>query len=63
MAIRLMQGDAVVAVPGVRDGLPRVLGNTTFEMEGRLWQMSPVYRTCSVARDERCDGESHRAFV
>ena len=36
VAIRLTQGDAVVAVPGVRDGLPRVLGNTTREMEGRL---------------------------
>ena len=36
MATRLTQGDAVVAVPGVRDGLPRVLRNTTREMEGRL---------------------------
>jgi len=36
VAVRLAQGYAVIAVPGIRDCLPRVFGDTTCKMEGCL---------------------------
>ena len=36
MAVRITQGNTVIAVPGIGHGLPCVLGNATGKLEGLL---------------------------
>ena len=61
MAVRLAQGDTMVAIPGVRYRLPCVFGDTTCEMKGCLH--CKCFSSTKFVKWREIHGAARRAVV